>query len=81
MTSTVGITTTAADAGLAHFGFVHADAQTQRVAPLRFDAIVRARADVFADPDARFTNLAARSGPTAASRSSAARSRAACTRC
>src|SRR6059058_3763387 len=30
----------AADAGLAHVGFVHADAQTQRFAPLRFDAIV-----------------------------------------
>jgi len=49
----------AADAGLAHVGFVHADAQTQRFAPLRFDVIVSGRAqDVFADPDAGFTNLA-----------------------
>jgi len=49
----------AADAGLAHVGFVHADAQTQRFAPLRFDAIVSTRAqDVFADPDAGFKNLA-----------------------
>jgi ubiquinone/menaquinone biosynthesis C-methylase UbiE len=49
----------AADAGLAHVGFVHADAQAQRFAPLRFDAIVSTRAqDVFADPDAGFANLA-----------------------
>jgi ubiquinone/menaquinone biosynthesis C-methylase UbiE len=49
----------AARAGLAHVGFVHADAQTQRFAPLRFDAIVSTRAHhVFADPDAGFTNLA-----------------------
>jgi protein-L-isoaspartate O-methyltransferase len=49
----------AAGAGLAHVGFVHADAQTQRFAPLRFDAIVSTRAqDAFADPDAGFTNLA-----------------------
>jgi ubiquinone/menaquinone biosynthesis C-methylase UbiE len=49
----------AADAGLAHVGFVHADAQTQRFAPLRFDAIVSTRgADAFADPDAGFVNLA-----------------------
>jgi ubiquinone/menaquinone biosynthesis C-methylase UbiE len=49
----------AADAGLAHVGFVHADAQRQRFAPLRFDAIVSTRAqNVFADPDAGFTNLA-----------------------
>jgi ubiquinone/menaquinone biosynthesis C-methylase UbiE len=49
----------AADAVLAHVGFVHADAQTQRFAPLRFDAIVSTRAqDVFADLDAGFTNLA-----------------------
>ena len=49
----------AAAGGLAHVGFVHADAQTQRFAPLRFDAIVSARAqDVFADPDAGFRNLA-----------------------
>ncbi|HEV3135956.1 MAG TPA: methyltransferase domain-containing protein [Acidimicrobiia bacterium] len=47
----------AADAGLAHVGFVHADAQTQRFAPLRFDAIVSRRHQVFADPDAGFTNL------------------------
>jgi len=49
----------AGDAGLAHVGFVHADAQTQRFAPLRFDAIVSTRArEVFADPDAGFRNLA-----------------------
>src|SRR5204863_2103789 len=49
----------AADAGLAHVGFVHANAQTQRFAPLRFDAIVSTRVqDVFADLDAGFTNLA-----------------------
>ncbi|HKF89923.1 MAG TPA: methyltransferase domain-containing protein [Acidimicrobiia bacterium] len=49
----------AADAGLAHVGFVHADAQTQRFAPLRFDVIVSGRAHhVFTDPDAGFTNLA-----------------------
>jgi ubiquinone/menaquinone biosynthesis C-methylase UbiE len=49
----------AADDGLAHVGFVHADAQTQRFAPLRFDAIVSARPQhVFADPGAGFTNLA-----------------------
>jgi len=55
----------AAQAGLAHVGFVHADAQTQRFAPLRFDAIVSRRAHhVFADPDAGFANLlrALRSG-------------------
>jgi ubiquinone/menaquinone biosynthesis C-methylase UbiE len=55
----------AADAGLAHVGFVHADAQTQRFAPLRFDAIVSRRPrQVFADPRAGFTNLhgALRSG-------------------
>jgi len=55
----------AADAGLAHVGFVHADAQTQRFAPLRFDAIVsRCPRPVFADPEAGFTNLlgALRSG-------------------
>jgi ubiquinone/menaquinone biosynthesis C-methylase UbiE len=49
----------AADAGLAHVGFVHADAQTRRFAPLRFDAIVSRRGlVVFADPDAGFANLA-----------------------
>ncbi len=49
----------AAAAGLAHVGFVHADAQTQRFAPLRFDAIVSTRAqDLFADDDVGFTNLA-----------------------
>jgi ubiquinone/menaquinone biosynthesis C-methylase UbiE len=49
----------AAAAGLAHVGFVHADAQTHRFAPLRFDAIVSTRGlDVFADPDAAFVNLA-----------------------
>jgi ubiquinone/menaquinone biosynthesis C-methylase UbiE len=49
----------AADAGLAHVGFVHADAQTQRFAPLRFDAIVSTWGlVVFADPGAGFTNLA-----------------------
>ena len=49
----------AADAGLAHVGFVHADAQTQRFAPLRFDAIVSTRAGAgFADPGVGFTNLA-----------------------
>jgi ubiquinone/menaquinone biosynthesis C-methylase UbiE len=49
----------AADAGLAHVGFVHADAQTQRFAPLRFDAIVSTRGlDAFADPGAGFANLA-----------------------
>jgi ubiquinone/menaquinone biosynthesis C-methylase UbiE len=49
----------AVGAGLAHVGFVHADAQTQRFAPLRFDAIVSARAQgVFADPEAGFTNIA-----------------------
>jgi ubiquinone/menaquinone biosynthesis C-methylase UbiE len=49
----------AADAGLAHVGFVHADAQTQRFAPLRFDAIVSGRGlDAFADADAGITNLA-----------------------
>jgi ubiquinone/menaquinone biosynthesis C-methylase UbiE len=48
----------AADDGLAHVGFVHA-AQTQRFAPLRFDAIVSARPrHVFADPGVGFTNLA-----------------------
>lgn len=48
----------AADAGLAHIGFVHADPQTQRFAPLRFDAIVSRRAhQVFADAEAGFTNL------------------------
>ena len=55
----------AADAGLAHVGFVHAAAQTRRFAPLRFDAIVSRRPrQVFADPDAGFTNLlgALRSG-------------------
>jgi ubiquinone/menaquinone biosynthesis C-methylase UbiE len=55
----------AADAGLAHVGFVHAAAQTQRFAPLRFDAIVSRRPhQVFADPEAGFTNLlgALRSG-------------------
>src|SRR5437762_5389451 len=55
----------AADAGLAHVGFVHADPQQQRFAPLRFDSIVSRRArHVFADPDAGFTNLlrALRSG-------------------
>ena len=35
----------AANAGLAHVGFVHADAQTQRFAPLRFDAIVSTRGE------------------------------------
>jgi ubiquinone/menaquinone biosynthesis C-methylase UbiE len=49
----------AADAGLAHVGFVHANAQTQRFAPLRFDAIVSTCVqEVFADLDAGFTNLA-----------------------
>jgi ubiquinone/menaquinone biosynthesis C-methylase UbiE len=49
----------AAAAGLAHVGFVHADAQTQRFAPLRFDAIVSTRGfDVFADPAAGVANLA-----------------------
>jgi ubiquinone/menaquinone biosynthesis C-methylase UbiE len=49
----------AVDAGLAHVGFVHADAQTQRFAPLRFDAIVSTRGlDAFADPGAGFANLA-----------------------
>jgi ubiquinone/menaquinone biosynthesis C-methylase UbiE len=49
----------AADAGLAHVGFVHADAQSQRFAPLRFDAIVSGRGlDVFADADAGLANLA-----------------------
>jgi len=55
----------AADAGLAHVGFVHADPQLQRFAPLRFDSIVSRRArHVFGDPDAGFTNLlrALRSG-------------------
>jgi ubiquinone/menaquinone biosynthesis C-methylase UbiE len=55
----------ALDAGLAHVGFVHADAQTQRFAPLRFDAIVSRRGhQIFADADAGFTNLlvALRSG-------------------
>jgi ubiquinone/menaquinone biosynthesis C-methylase UbiE len=48
----------AAAAGLAHVGFVHADAQTRRFAPLRFDAIVSRRPRrVFADPDAGFMNL------------------------
>ena len=50
---------------LAHVGFVHADAQTQRFAPLRFHAIVSRRShQVFADPEAGFTNLlgALRSG-------------------
>lgn len=48
----------AAAAGLAHVGFVHADAQTHRFAPLRFDAIVSTRGlDVFADPDAGLANL------------------------
>jgi len=48
----------AAAAGLAHVGFVHADAQTQRFAPLRFDAIVSRRAhQVFADAEVGFTNL------------------------
>ena len=35
----------AADAGLAHLGFVHADPQQQRFAPLRFDSIVSRRAN------------------------------------
>jgi ubiquinone/menaquinone biosynthesis C-methylase UbiE len=49
----------AVDAGLAHVGFVHADAHTQRFAPLRFDAIVSTRGlDAFADPGAGFANLA-----------------------
>jgi ubiquinone/menaquinone biosynthesis C-methylase UbiE len=49
----------AAGAGLAHVGFVHADAQTQRFAPLRFDAIVSTRGlDVFVDPAAGVANLA-----------------------
>jgi ubiquinone/menaquinone biosynthesis C-methylase UbiE len=49
----------AAGACLAHVGFVHADAQTQRFAPLRFDAIVSTRGlDVFADPAAGVANLA-----------------------
>jgi ubiquinone/menaquinone biosynthesis C-methylase UbiE len=49
----------AAAAGLAHVGFVHADAQTHRFAPLRFDAIVSTRGlDVFADADAGIVNLA-----------------------
>src|SRR5918995_6531061 len=49
----------ATDAGLAHVGFVHADAQTQRFAPLRFDAIVSERGlDAFADPAAGIANLA-----------------------
>jgi ubiquinone/menaquinone biosynthesis C-methylase UbiE len=49
----------AAAAGLAHVGFVHADAQTHRFAPLRFDAIVSTRGlDVFADADAGIANLA-----------------------
>jgi ubiquinone/menaquinone biosynthesis C-methylase UbiE len=55
----------AADAGLAHVGFIHAAAQTQRFAPLRFDAIVSRRpCHVFADPEAGFRNLlgALRSG-------------------
>jgi ubiquinone/menaquinone biosynthesis C-methylase UbiE len=55
----------AADAGVAHVGFVHAAAQTQRFAPLRFDAIVSRRPrQVFSDPEAGFTNLlgALRSG-------------------
>ena len=55
----------ASEAGLAHVGFVHADAQTQRFAPLRFDVIVSRRAhQVFADAEAGFTNLlgALRSG-------------------
>jgi ubiquinone/menaquinone biosynthesis C-methylase UbiE len=48
----------AAAAGLAHVGFVHADAQTHRFAPLRFDAIVSTCGlDVFADPDAGCVNL------------------------
>jgi ubiquinone/menaquinone biosynthesis C-methylase UbiE len=49
----------AADADLAHVGFVHADAQTQRFAPLRFDVIVSTRGlDVFADAVAGVANLA-----------------------
>lgn len=55
----------AADADLVNVGFVHADAQTQRFAPLRFDAIVSRRPRrVFADPEAGFRNLlgALRSG-------------------
>jgi ubiquinone/menaquinone biosynthesis C-methylase UbiE len=49
----------AAGAGLAHVGFVHADAQTQRFAPLRFDAIVSTRGlDVFADSATGVANLA-----------------------
>lgn len=56
----------AADADLVNVGFVHADAQTQRFAPLRFDAIVSRRPllQVFADPEAGFGNLlgALRSG-------------------
>jgi ubiquinone/menaquinone biosynthesis C-methylase UbiE len=49
----------AAAAGLAHVGFVHAEAQTHRFAPLRFDAIVSTRGlDVFADADAGIANLA-----------------------
>ena len=48
----------AAAAGLGHVGFVHADAQSQRFAPLRFDAIVSARGlDVFADVAAGVANL------------------------
>jgi len=48
----------AADAGLGHVGFLHADTQSQRFAPLRFDVIVSARGlDVFADPAAGVANL------------------------
>jgi ubiquinone/menaquinone biosynthesis C-methylase UbiE len=49
----------AAAGGLAHVGFMHADAQTHRFAPLRFDVIVSTRGlDVFAEPVAGFVNLA-----------------------
>ena len=48
----------AAGAGLAHVGFVHGDAQSQRFAPLRFDVIVSALGlDVFADAAAGVANL------------------------
>ena len=68
----------AADAGLAHVGFVHADAQTQRFAPLRFDEIVSSAGWSCSRtrmPGSR--TWPARSGPEGASRPSAARSRTA----
>lgn len=48
----------AGKAGLSNVGFVHADARTQRFAPLRFDVVVSQRGLMRTPGDGGFANLA-----------------------